>query len=248
MKVWKKGAIIGGAWGLASPVFIYCCEKQVLSFLGGIGISTDALFIFSVPMFLSFMLTRSFWIFRSINSFGLNSIFVLNTFISTFILALIGSITGVLIEKLLVMEKRRELTVINKKSIYAGIAAGFILWAFFTVVSIVVFLFAHMMGVGYTGKIIEYRGLLLSASGGIVFGILYDYLPGKRSTSKGIVFVLVFSLIPISYVIFSFGFVWTVVQFLFILVYAGANSVIVGALLGLSFELAIKRVDGGSDK
>ncbi|GBE18678.1 hypothetical protein BMS3Abin16_01284 [archaeon BMS3Abin16] len=117
----------------------------------------------------------------------------------------------------------------KKSKIYAGSAAGAMLWLFLTLITLIIFLVAHVLKAEYAGKVVDYRGLLAYLLGGALYGALYDFLPGKKATTKAIAFMLFITLITLLFVIPPVFPVWENKRTLFgLLLGLAASSIVMG--------------------
>lgn len=129
---------------------------------------------------------------------------------------------------------------IRKSSIYAGAIAGLLFWTLFTAVDFAVYLFARLTGTDYAGGLFDLREFLLYLSLGAVYGGLYSYLPGKRSTTKAIGLVFVGLLIAIVWVGMAFEFTGEGAGFILAMLFGVVLSgIVVGAILGGFYDIVI---------
>ena len=117
----------------------------------------------------------------------------------------------------------------KKSKIYAGSAAGAMLWLFLTLITLNTFLVAQVLKADYAVKVVDDRGLCVYLLGGALYGALYDFLPGKKATTKAIAFMLFITLITLLFVIPPVFPVWENKRTLFgLLLGLAASSIVMG--------------------
>jgi len=132
---------------------------------------------------------------------------------------------------------------VNKSHICAGAVAGLMLWILGILIgSIILFVGVRIFGAEYSGSLVNIKSFFQDLITGIIFGAFYDFLPGKKSATKGIALELLISATLFLYVFGSFGLVWARVEIPFVIISIVAWSILIGAFLGWSFDFARKKV------